>query len=41
VRQHPDDFHDEDHYRLYDDDKEDPEELGTPVYQGSGLSAAP
>jgi hypothetical protein len=38
MRQHPDDFHDEDLYRLYDDDKEDPEELGTPVYQGSGLS---
>jgi hypothetical protein len=38
MRQHPDDFHDEDLYRPYDDDKEDPEELGTPVYQGSGLS---
>jgi hypothetical protein len=38
MRQHhdPDDFHDEDldHY----DDEEDLEELGTPVYQGTGLS---
>jgi hypothetical protein len=39
MRQHPDpdDFHDEDLDR-YDDDEEDLEELGTPVYQGSGLS---
>src|SRR5215212_8230773 len=29
MRQHPD---------PYDEDDEDPEELGTPVYQGSGLS---
>jgi Nuclease-related domain len=35
MRQHPED---EDLYRHHDDDKEDPEELGTPVYQGSGLS---
>jgi hypothetical protein len=36
MRQHPDDFHDQDpdHYH----DEEDLEELGTPVYQGSGLS---
>jgi hypothetical protein len=36
MRQHPDDFHDEDsgHY----DDEEELEELGTPVYQGTGLS---
>jgi hypothetical protein len=34
--QHPDDFHHEDPGR--DDDEEDLEELGTPVYQGSGLS---
>ena len=39
MRQHPnpDDFHDEDLGRHYDED-EDPEELGTPVYQGTGLS---
>jgi hypothetical protein len=30
MRQHPEDFHDE--------DEQNPEELGTPVYQGSGLS---
>jgi hypothetical protein len=38
MRQHqdPDDFHDED-LDPYDDE-EDLEELGTPVYQGSGLS---
>jgi len=36
MRQHPDDFHHEDPGR--DDDEEDLEELGTPVYQGSGLS---
>jgi Nuclease-related domain len=35
MRQHPDDFHHEDPGR---DDDEDLEELGTPVYQGSGLS---
>jgi Nuclease-related domain len=37
MRQHldPDDFHHEDLDRYHD---EDPEELGTPVYQGSGLS---
>jgi hypothetical protein len=39
MRQHqdPDDFHDEDPGR-YDDEDEDLEELGTPVYQGTGLS---
>jgi hypothetical protein len=36
MRQHPDDFHHEDPGR--DDDGEDLEELGTPVYQGTGLS---
>src|SRR5215218_11412205 len=36
MRQHPDDFHHEDPGR--DDDEEDLEDLGTPVYQGSGLS---
>jgi hypothetical protein len=36
MRQHPDDFHHEDPGRA--DDEEDLEELGTPVYQGSGLS---
>jgi hypothetical protein len=34
----PDDFHDEDLDRYDDGDEKDPEELGTPVYQGSGLS---
>jgi hypothetical protein len=34
---HPDDFHDQDHGRDNDED-EDLEELGTPVYQGTGLS---
>jgi hypothetical protein len=40
MRQHPDpdDVHDEDLDRYDDGDEEDPEELGTPVYQGSGLS---
>jgi hypothetical protein len=40
MRQHhdPDDFHDEDLDRHHDEDEEDLEELGTPVYQGSGLS---
>jgi hypothetical protein len=38
MRQHPDEFHDEDLDRHDDGDEEDPEELGTPVYQGSGLS---
>jgi hypothetical protein len=37
MRQHPDDFHDED-LDPYDGDDEDLEELGTPIYQGSGLS---
>jgi Nuclease-related domain len=40
MRQHhdPDDFHDEDLDRYDDGDGEDLEELGTPVYQGTGLS---
>ncbi len=40
MRQHqdPDDFHDEDSDRYDDEDEEDLEELGTPVYQGTGLS---
>jgi hypothetical protein len=40
MRQHydPDDFHDEDLDRYDDRDEEDLEELGTPLYQGSGLS---
>jgi hypothetical protein len=39
MHQHPDpdDFHHEDFDR-YHGDEEDPEELGTPVYQGSGLT---
>ena len=37
MRQHPDDFHHEDPGRD-DDDEEGLEELGMPVYQGSGLS---
>jgi hypothetical protein len=37
MRQHPDDFHDED-LDPYDRDNDDLEELGTPVYQGSSLS---
>jgi hypothetical protein len=36
MRQHPNDFHGEDRYD--EDDGEDLEELGTPVYQGTGLS---
>jgi hypothetical protein len=36
MRQHPDEFHDEGVDRRHDE--EDPEELGTPVYQGTGLS---
>jgi Nuclease-related domain len=36
MRQHPDHFHHQDPGR--DDDEEDLEQLGTPVYQGSGLS---
>jgi nuclease-like protein len=40
MRQHPDpdDYEDEDLHRHDDGDEEDLEELGTPVYQGSGLS---
>jgi hypothetical protein len=41
MRQHhdPDDFHEDlDRYHDEDDDEEDLEGLGTPVYQGSGLS---
>jgi hypothetical protein len=40
MRQHhgPDDFHHEDLDRYDDGDEEDLEELGTPVYQGGGLS---
>jgi Nuclease-related domain len=38
MRQHPDDFHHEDLDPYDDGDDEDLEELGTPVYQGSGLS---
>jgi Nuclease-related domain len=37
MRQHPDDFHDQD-LDPYDGDNDDLEELGTPVYQGSSLS---
>jgi hypothetical protein len=37
MRQHPDDYHDQD-LDPYDGDDEDLEELGTPLYQGSGLS---
>jgi hypothetical protein len=39
MRQHhdPHDFHHEDLDR-HDDEEEDPEELGTPVYQGTGLT---
>jgi Nuclease-related domain len=37
MRQHPDDFYDED-LDPYDGDNDDLEELGTPVYQGSSLS---
>src|SRR5512132_1182101 len=36
MRQHPDDFYDED--ADHDGDEEKLEELGTPVYQGSGMS---
>jgi hypothetical protein len=38
MRPHPDDFHDEDLDRRNDNHEEDLEELGMPVYQGSGLS---
>jgi Nuclease-related domain len=39
MRQDPDDFHDEDLDRHDDSgDEEDLEELGTPLYQGTGLS---
>jgi hypothetical protein len=37
MRQHPDEFHDEELDR-YDEAEQDPEELGTLVYQGTGLS---
>src|SRR5829696_6921024 len=37
MRQHPDDFHDQD-LDPYGGDNDDLEELGTSVYQGSGLS---
>src|SRR5215212_1993716 len=37
MRQHPDDFHDQD-LDPYGGDNDDLEELGTPVYQGTGLS---
>jgi Nuclease-related domain len=37
MRQDPDEFHDEDLDR-YDEAEQDPEELGMPVYQGTGLS---
>jgi Nuclease-related domain len=38
MRQHPDDFHDQDPDRYHDEEDQDLEELGTPIYQGSGLS---
>jgi hypothetical protein len=38
MRQHPDEFHHEDVDRYHDGDEEDLEELGMPVYQGTGLS---
>jgi hypothetical protein len=40
MRQHqdPSDFHDEDLDRYDDQDEEDLEELGTPIYQGTGLT---
>jgi hypothetical protein len=40
MRQHPDDYEDEDldRYHDQDDEDEDLEEFGTPVYQGTGLS---
>jgi hypothetical protein len=38
MRQHPDDFHDEDLDPYDDGDEDGLEELGTPLYQGSGLS---
>jgi hypothetical protein len=40
MRQHqePDDFHHENLDRYDDEDEEDLEELGTPVYQGTGLT---
>jgi hypothetical protein len=37
MHHHPDEFHDQDLGRDNDED-EDLEELGTPVYQGTGLS---
>jgi hypothetical protein len=40
MRQHqdPDDHEDQEHLDRYNEGEEDSEELGTPVYQGSGLS---
>jgi hypothetical protein len=38
MRQHPDDFHNEDLDPYDGDGDEELEELGTPIYQGSGLS---
>jgi hypothetical protein len=40
MHQHPDpdDFHHQHPDRYHDGDDEDPEELGTPLYQGTGLS---
>jgi hypothetical protein len=38
MRQHPDDYEDLDRYHDQDDEDEDLEEFGTPVYQGTGLS---
>src|SRR5919201_116614 len=38
MRQPPDDFHHEALDPYDDGNEEDPEELGTPLYQGTGLS---
>src|SRR4029453_541866 len=38
MRQPPDDYEDLDRYHDQDDEDEDLEEFGTPVYQGTGLS---
>jgi hypothetical protein len=38
MHQHPDDYEHEGLDRYHDEDEEDLEELGTPLYQGSGLS---